>query len=67
MEWFQWIIVLYMGGLTDTNVKAAARHSGQYLECSRGDCQMLGDSEVDWYFDQNIFVPSKPYDMAFAR
>ena len=35
---------LIMGGLTE----AAVRHSGQYLECSRGDCQMLGDSEVDF-------------------
>ena len=43
---------LIMGGLTE----AAVRHSGQYLECSRGDCQMLGDSEVDFchLIKQNI-------------
>ena len=27
--------------------EAVVRHSGQYLQCSRGDCLMLGDAEVD--------------------
>ena len=45
-------LILIIGGLTE----AAVRHSGQYLECSRGDCQMLGDSEVDFchLIKQNI-------------
>ena len=67
MEWFQWIVVFYMGGLTETNVKAAVRHSGQYLECSRGDCQMLGDSEVNWSSIRIYSYLRKPCDMLFAR
>ena len=39
-------------GLTEAVVRhslteAVVRHSGQYLQCSRGDCLMVGDSEVD--------------------
>ena len=44
-------------GLTEAVVRhslteAVVRHSGQYLQCSRGDCLMVGDSEVDLSFDQ---------------
>ena len=44
--------LLLMTGLTETVV----RHSGQYLQCSRGDCLMLGDSEVDLMFDQPKYL-----------
>merc|ERR1712037_731157 len=48
--------LILMIGLTETVV----RHSGQYLQCSRGDCLMLGDSEVDWQFDQPERIKMTP-------
>ena len=49
--------LILMIGLTEAVVRQAGhsgqiRHSGQYLQCSRGDCLMFGDSEVDLMFDQ---------------
>ena len=35
------------------STEAVVRHSGRYLQCSRGDCLMLGDAEVD-LISQNI-------------
>ena len=51
------VCLILARALTETGAKTllscnTARRSGQYLQCSRGDCQMLGDSDVDWSFDQ---------------
>ena len=59
--------LILMSGLTEAVVRQSSlvrqsghsgqiRHSGQYLQCSRGDCLMLGDSEVDLMFDQPKYL-----------
>ena len=46
MWWF--VLLLMVSSSTRAEGKTTVRHSGQYLECCRGDCRMLGDPEVDF-------------------
>ena len=43
---------VYITSIIILGVQCTLKHSGVYMQCTRGQCRPVPDKEVDWEFDQ---------------